>query len=91
MLNQKFDMRPCRVSSQKFLDELLRQADNIDEIRRYFCAYQIVRAALLDKKYKLFPALDLDLKCSPPKLEAAEFSSDIKSVIEAWLKDSGRD
>ena len=90
IFNQKFNMRPCRVSSKEFLDDILRQVDNIDELRRYFCAYQIVRAALLDRKYT-FPALDLDLKCSPPKLEAAEFSSNIKTAIEAWLNDSGRD
>ena len=85
MLNQRFDVRPSRVNSPKFLDGLLRQADNIDELRSYFCAYQTVRAALFERKYKLSPALDLDLKCSPPQLEAAEFSPDIKKAFAAFV------
>jgi hypothetical protein len=80
----RFDMRARRVSSRNFLAALLQQAGNIDELRRYFCAYQTVRAALLDRKYKLFPVLDLDLGCSP-QLEAAEFSPDISRAFEAWI------
>jgi hypothetical protein len=83
-LNQKFDVWPCRVSSKEFPDALLQQVGNTDELRRYFCAYQTVRAALLDRKYKLFPVLDLDLGCSP-RLENAEFSPDISRAFEAWI------
>ena len=81
---QKFDVRPCRVGSKHFLDALLQQAGNTDELRRYFCAYQTVCAALLERKYKLFPVLDLDFGCSP-RLEAAEFSPDISRAFEAWI------
>jgi hypothetical protein len=36
MFNQKFHLKPPRVSSKKFLEKLLRQADDIEEIRRFF-------------------------------------------------------
>ena len=85
MLNQQFNMKPPRVGAKKFLEELLRQADNLEELRRFFCAYQAVRAALLDQKYKRFPTLDLNLQCSPPQLDVAEFSPDIQKAFEEWL------
>ncbi|HEY2245224.1 MAG: hypothetical protein WAV38_17100 [Xanthobacteraceae bacterium] len=85
MLTQKFDLQPPQINSTEFVDKLLKQADNIDELRRYFCAYQTVHAALLDQKYK-FPELNLDLGCSPLELNAAELSSDIKAAFDDWLK-----
>jgi hypothetical protein len=84
MLTQEFDVRPPRVSSANFVEILLRQADNLEGLRRYFCAYQAVRDALLDKDYKKFPALDLNLECPPLELNAAELSSDIKAAFDAW-------
>jgi hypothetical protein len=45
-----------------------------------------VRDALLDKDYKKFPALDLNLECPPLELNAAELSSDIKAAFDAWAK-----
>jgi hypothetical protein len=86
MLTQEFDVRPPRVSSANFVEILLRQADNLEGLRRYFCAYQAVRDALLDKDYKKFPALDLNLECPPLELNAAELSSDIKAAFDAWAK-----
>jgi hypothetical protein len=85
MLTQKFDLQPPQINSTEFVDKLLKQADNIDELRRYFCVYQTVHAALLDQKYK-FPELNLDLGCSPLELNAAELSSDIKAAFDDWLK-----
>jgi len=83
--SQDCDVRPPRVSSRKFVERLLQQAVNIEGLRRYFCAYQVVRAALLHKNYKKFPALDLDLQCSPLELNAAELTSDIKAAFTAWV------
>jgi hypothetical protein len=85
MFNQQFDLRPPRVSSKKFLERLLRQTDNIEVLRRFFCAYQTVRAALLNLKYKQYPPLDLDLGCPPPQLDAAEFSPAMKKEFDAWV------
>jgi hypothetical protein len=86
MFNQKFDLKPPRVSSTKFIEKILRQTDNIEELRRFFCAYQIVRDALLNLKYNHYPPLDLDLGCPPPQLDAAEFSPAMKREFDAWVK-----
>jgi hypothetical protein len=86
LFNQKFDMRPPEVSSEDFAETLLRQVDNLDELRSYFCAYQTVRAALLVRNYEKFPALELDLNCPPPQLDTPELSSDMKMAFEGWLK-----
>jgi hypothetical protein len=87
MSKQKFNLKPPRVSSKKFLEKLLRQADDFEELRRFFCAYQTVRAALSKLKYRQYPALDLELECSPPELEAAEFSPAMNKAFDAWVKD----
>ena len=87
MYNQKFNLKPPRVSSKNFLEKLLRQAEDIDELRRFFCAYQTVRAALSKLKYKQYPALNLELECSPLELDAAEFSPDMNKEFDAWVKD----
>ena len=86
MLNQKIDVKPPRANSKRFLKKLLQQADNVDELRRLFSAYQAVHAALLRQGYKKFPALDLDLGCPPPHLDAAEFSPEIKKEFEDWVE-----
>jgi hypothetical protein len=86
ILNPKFNMRPPRVSSEDFADTLLRQAGNLEALRRYFRAYQIVRDSLLNHKYTKYPKLELDLESSTPQLDAPEFSSDMKKHFELWLK-----
>jgi hypothetical protein len=86
MFNQKFNLKPPRVSSTNFLEGLLRQADDFEELRRFFCAYQTVRDALSKLKYKQYPALDPKLECSPPELEAAEFSPAMNKEFEAWVR-----
>lgn len=87
MFNRKFNLKPPRVSSKKFLEKLLRQADDFEELRRFFCAYQTVRAALSKLKYTQYPALDPELECSSPELDAAEFSPAMKKEFDAWVKD----
>ena len=92
MLNQKFDdLKPPPICSKKFLEKLLRQTDNVDGLRRFFRAYQIVRDALVALKYKCYPALDLDLQSSPPQLDAPEFSQDIQTEFKKWLEDDDDD
>ena len=91
MFNQKFDLKPPLVSSTEFLEKLLRQTDNIEELRRFFCAYQTVRAALSNLKYRQYPPLELDLGCPPPQLEAAEFSPAMKMEFDAWVKNGHGD
>jgi hypothetical protein len=86
MFNQKFDLKPPRVSSTKFIEKILQQTDNIEELRRFCCAYEIVRDALLNLKYNQYPPLDLDLGCPPPQLDAAEFSPAMKREFDAWVK-----
>jgi hypothetical protein len=87
LLNQGFDLGPPRVGSKEFVEVLLRQAGDIDVLRKYFSAYQIVRSALSRLKYKKFPPLDLELGCSPPpQLNTPEFCPKIKAAFEDWLK-----
>jgi len=86
MLNQKFNMKPPQVCSKKFVNRLLQKAENVSELRRYFSAYQTVRTALLSQKYGQFPALDLDLGRSPPRLDAAVFSPGIAEAFDRWLQ-----
>jgi hypothetical protein len=86
IFNQKFDLKPPRVGSTGFLERLLRQTDDIEELRRFFCAYQTVSAALSNLKYKQYPPLELDLGCPPPQLDAAEFPPAMKKEFDAWVK-----
>ena len=60
MLNRQFDLQPSQLNSKAFTDKLLRQAENVDELRRYFRAYQAVQSALSDLGYN-FVTLDLDM------------------------------
>jgi hypothetical protein len=86
MLSQKnFDLQPPPLNSKKFADRLLRQADNVDEIRKYFRGYQIVQLALSHLKYE-FPILDLDLGASPLQLHAPEFSTEMARWFSAWVQ-----
>jgi len=66
LLNQGFDLGPPRVGSREFVEVLLRQVGDIDALREYFSAYQIVRSALSKLGYKKFPPLNLELGCPPP-------------------------
>ena len=86
IFNLKFDLKPPRVSKSNFLEKLLRQADDIEELRRFFSAYQTVRATLSKLKYKQYPALDLELECSLPELDVGEFSPAMKKEFDAWVK-----
>jgi hypothetical protein len=91
MLKQNFDLQPPRVTSKNFVETLLGQADNVSQLRRFFRAYQLVRAALLELKYIHYPALDLDLQSSDPQLDAPEFPPDIRAKWEKWLTDDRGD
>ena len=92
MLNQKFDdLKPPPICSTKFCERLLEQTDNVERLRRFFRAYQIVRDALVALKYKCYPALDLDLESSPAQLDAPEFSQDIQREFKKWLEDDDDD
>jgi hypothetical protein len=87
LLNQGFDLGPPRVGSKEFVEVLLRQVGDIDALRKYFSAYQIVRSALSKLGYKKFPPLDLELGCSPPpQLNAPKFCPKINAAFEDWLK-----
>ena len=86
ILNQKFDLKPPRVSSGKFLEDLWRQADDVDQLRCFFRAYQIVQQALAPLGYRDYPALDLDLRSSLPRLETPAFSDEVQSEFDKWQK-----
>ena len=85
VLNQKFDLKPPRVASKNFLENLLRQSDDVDKLRRFFRAYQMVRLALSDLKYADYPLLDLDLHSSVSQLEAPTFSPEVQLVFNRWV------
>jgi hypothetical protein len=84
ILNQNFKLQPPELSSAEFVDRLLQQTADTAELRRYFCAYQLVRAALSNLNYKSFPALDLDLGSSTPELGALPFSPEMIEAYSDW-------
>jgi hypothetical protein len=86
ILKQKFDLEPPRVHTKKFLEKLLEQSGDVNNLRRFFRAYQIVRQALSDLRYRNYPALDLDLSSSLPELDAPAFSPEAQSVIDRERK-----
>ena len=86
LLKHKFDLQPPRVTSKNFVESLLRQANDVKEIRDFFRAYQLVRAALSNLKYVAYPALDVNLQSSDPQLDAPEFLPDIRVAWEKWLR-----
>jgi hypothetical protein len=65
---------------------LLRQADDVDQLRRFFRAYQIVQQALAPLRYRDYPVLDLDLDSALPHLETPAFSPDVQSEFDKWQK-----
>jgi hypothetical protein len=82
MLLQSFDLVPPRVSSSTFAATLLRQADDLDNLRSFFRAYQVVRESLSGPGYAVLPKLNVDLGCEAPQLKALEFSSDVQAAFE---------
>ena len=92
LLKQGFDLRPDRIGSKHFLDTLLRQVDDVDMLRKYFSAYQVVHSALSKLKYKCFATLDLDLRfLPPPQVEAPEFCQKTITAFDKWLRDGDPD
>jgi hypothetical protein len=92
LLNQGFNFGPPRIGSKDFVEVLLRQVGDVDALRKYFFAYQIVRSALSKLKYKGFPLLDVVLECSPlPQLNAPEFGQKIKTGFDKWLQGGDQD
>jgi hypothetical protein len=85
MLNRQFDLQPPRLNSKAFTDELLRQAENVDQLRRYFRAYQAVQSALSDLRYN-FVTLDLDVGGPTPELHALDFSPEMKRALSDWVQ-----
>ncbi len=88
MLLQSFDLSPPRVSSPKFAAKLLQQADDLDNLRSFFRAYQVVRESLSSPGYAVLPKLSVDLGCEAPQLKALDFSSDVQTAFEKLLKSS---
>jgi hypothetical protein len=86
MFNQQFDLKPPRLNSNAFADKLLRQAENVDELRRYFRAYQTVQSALSDLRYH-FLTLNLDVGGLAPELHAPDFSAEMKKAFSDWVAD----
>jgi hypothetical protein len=83
ILTRDFKLEPPKVSSAKFVDELLQQTGDIGQLRRYFCSYQQLCAALSNLNYKSFPPLDLDLGSSTD-LNAPPFSSEMIKMYAKW-------
>ena len=84
ILTQSFKLQPPELSSSQFVDKLLQQTEDIVELKRYFCAYQVVRGALSKLNYKSFPPLDLELGSSTPELSALPLSPEVVKAYSDW-------
>lgn len=88
IFNQKVDLRPPRLQSKSFVDNLLRQSDDVDSLRRFFNAYEVVRVALSKLKYPDYPALHLDFGSWDQKLEVRPFLPDVQKAFNKWQERS---
>lgn len=87
ILTQDFPLQPPEITSAEFVDDLLQQANNFDELRRFFSAYQCVRAALSASfGYNQFVSLNLPFDCPPPHLSAPPFSAEELKFFVEWVK-----
>jgi hypothetical protein len=85
LLIQNFDLKPPPLLSTDFVDRLLQQTKNIDTLRKFFHAYQVVQTALSPYQYS-FPSLEFDLGEPAPDLQAAEFSPEMTRTLSDWIQ-----
>jgi uncharacterized protein YcgL (UPF0745 family) len=89
LLKQQFALNPPALNKKYFVFRLLKQVDNVDEVTKYFRAYQMVREALVKQGgYEQMPALQMDLNCQDPQLATPEFSPEIVKAFKGSLADS---
>jgi hypothetical protein len=83
ILNQKFDLTPPQVKSDQFAKILLRQADDRDQLRRFFSAYEAVRIALAAVRFEI-PISELNPLYPHPHLNVHKLSPGMLGALSAW-------
>jgi hypothetical protein len=85
LLIQKFPLFPPRLAAKNFSEMLLKQAQDLQLLRTFFCAYRHVSGVLAPRGYK-FEKLMLNLHCEEHPLPTAAPQQD---VIDAFEKSKG--
>jgi hypothetical protein len=93
LLKHGFALSSPALNKKHFVLKLLTQVDNVDEIKKDFRPYQMVREAVVKQGgyEEQMPALKMDLNCQDPPLATPEFSPEIKEVFKKSLADSFND
>ena len=86
LLKQSFDLTPPRVGSLVFSETLLKQAENIANLRRFFRAYQLLYEALKRRGYKGYDALQYNLDNEILQSEVTPFPTDVRDAFEKYIK-----
>jgi hypothetical protein len=77
LLIQDFPLKSPRVGSETFSDDLLKQAEDVATLRRFFRAYQHLCEVLNRQGYD-YDIPRLDINCDIPQLKADAFEDDAK-------------
>jgi hypothetical protein len=85
ILHHKFNLVPPKVQSAEFVDKLLDQADNRNELQSFFSAYHTVHADLSNLKYKL-PAVDFAKWRQPTQLNIPRLSPEMRDLLSKWIQ-----
>jgi len=81
LLIQDFPLKPLRVGSETFSDDLLKQAEDVATLRHFFRAYQHLCEVLNRQGYN-YDIPRLDINCDIPQLKAHPFEDDVKAAFE---------
>ena len=81
LLIQNAPLMPPKLTAKRFSRDLLKQAEGVQELRNFFCAYQHVCDVLAPRGYK-FEKLTLNLNCGVPLLATAALQADVIAAFE---------
>lgn len=81
LLKQAFPFTPPPLASEDFIEKLSEQANNVQGLRMFFCAYQRVSEVLKLQGYQPVP-LTLNLECDVPPLPIEPYAEDVIRAFE---------
>ena len=82
---QKFELKPPRVSTKAFAEDLLAQAADRDHLIEFFQAYRHLAEILKTRGYSL-PTVSLDVGMLRSELAIDPFPADVNSAIKQYFK-----
>ncbi|THD63775.1 MAG: hypothetical protein E7813_17435 [Bradyrhizobium sp.] len=84
VLIQKIGSKPLKLSKKHFVENLLRQASDVEQLRYFFAAYVEVSKVLRPRGFPSDPISGPFLKGIKPNLSVPEFSEDEDTAILAY-------